>query len=189
MNPKRTLPITASDLQELEAAEGKLFEVMDGILRENDLSGRGHGRLETYLITLLYAYVQPRKLGNIYPGDMTYVVEGTRQPIIKALKPDGSFMTAERDSDDNQDDFHYIAPDLAIEIISSSERPHEIEDKIKAYFKYGTRLVATIYREEQRIVLHRPDGTNTIYEAHDTLILEDILSGFTVQVGEFFTNA
>ena len=80
--------------------QGKLVEVMDGHIKEKHLASKGYGRIEAKLIFALMSYITPRNLGQVYTSDTTYVLEGTKQKIIKALMPDVSFVSTERDSDD-----------------------------------------------------------------------------------------
>lgn len=69
---------------------------------DENRTGKCHGRIEAMLIFLRMCYVLPRKLGHIYPGDTIRV-------------PDVSFVAAGWEDEQNPDEAHYLAPDLAIE--------------------------------------------------------------------------
>src|SRR5687768_293716 len=135
--------ITAADLAELEA-RGIVREVVNGQSveqSEGEMTGKLHGRIEARLIYLLMQFIELLQLGYVYSGDTTYVLERTPEQIILVRMPDASFVRAGREDDTDPDAPHYLAPDLAIEIISPSERYGEIRAKLNDYIKAGVRQI------------------------------------------------
>lgn len=183
----RTKPITAADLADMESRK-LIREVVNGqwVESEAPMTGKRHGRIEAMLIFLLMSHILPRKLGRVYPGDTTFVIEGTPDNIQTIRMPDVSFVAAGREDELNPDEVHYLAPDLAIEIISPSERYHEIRAKLDDYFRSGVRQVWLVYPEKKQVVIHQPDGTATTYSEQDTLSSPEVLPDFTLDIKSLF---
>jgi len=60
--------------------------------------------------------------------------------------PDVSFVSRERiPADGVPEGFWNIAPDLAVEVISPSEQPDDVQDNVIDYLAVGTRIVWVIY--------------------------------------------
>lgn len=176
-------PITAKDIARLEE-DDLLWEVVDGRWVEEDkMTDRRHSEIEIKLTLLVGPHVYGKGLGKIYSGDFTFVLKGTKEKIEVMRRPDLSFVAAAR-LDDNVDDYHYLAPDLAVEIVSKSERRGKIEAKVKDYLQYGTRQVWVIYPKKGQIVVHLADGTTHSYGLEDRLPGGDVLPGFEAKVAD-----
>ena len=50
------------------------------------------------------------------------------------------------------------APDLAVEVISPTERASESQDKVRAYLRNGTREVWQIFPRSRTVSVHTPTG-------------------------------
>lgn len=80
-----------------------------------------------------------------------------------------------------------VAPDLAVEVYSPSNRPSEIIGKVHEYLNAGVLMVWVVHPERRNVVIYRPDDpTPTILTEND--VLEDLpeLPGFRCSVSEFF---
>ncbi len=79
------------------------------------------------------------------------------------------------------------APDLAIEIISPSERSSNTQEKLHGYLRHGTREVWQVYPKSKSVVLHRGDGSLTLTGAQQ--ITSAMLPGFSLDVEPLFIGA
>jgi Uma2 family endonuclease len=52
-----------------------------------------------------------------------------------------------------------VAPDLAVEILSPSDRPGRTQRKVETYLEFGAKLVVVLHPVKRRLVLHRADGS------------------------------
>ncbi len=101
--------------------------------------------------------------------------------------PDVSFVTAERLAlVFTEEGFIEGHPDLAVEVTSPGDRVKEIEDKIRAYFAAGTRLVWVAYPDQRAVMVRYPDGRARMLRGDDVLSGEDVLLGFEVRIDELF---
>jgi Uma2 family endonuclease len=89
-----------------------------------------------------------------------------------------------READAN--DYWPIAPDLAVEVVSPSDRAAEVLAKVAEYLEAGTRLVWVVYPQTQKIVVYRPSADVQMLSVSDTLEGGDVVPGFACPVAEVF---
>lgn len=164
-------PITMDDLTHMEAS-GIIREVVNGQWIESDesMAGKRHGKIEAMLIFLL----------------MSYLLKGTKENIEIMRMPDVSFVALGREDDENPDEVHFLAPDLAIEIISPSECYSEIRAKLSDYLESGVKQVWQVLPERKEVVVNLPDGTAKTYPASEKISGGEVLPGFELLVADIF---
>ena len=79
------------------------------------------------------------------------------------------------------------APDLAIEVISPSDKLREVEEKVDEWLAAGTTLVWVINPERKRVTVYRAPRSVTILTADDELDGQDVVPGFKCRVADLFT--
>jgi Uma2 family endonuclease len=173
-------PIAEADIMAMEA-QGIMREVVDGkwVTEGPEMTGKRHGKIEAILIHFLMAFILPRKLEHVYPGDTTFVLKGTPEQADLIRLPDVSFVAAGRDDDANPNAPHYLAPDIAIEIISPSERFSDIRAKLEDYLQSGVRQVIP---ERGEVVVNFQDGRVLTYSGGD------VLPGFELTASDIFPD-
>ena len=70
------------------------------------------------------------------------------------------------------------APDIAIEVISPTERSSDSHEKVRSYLLHGTSEVWQIYPKSRTAEIHRK-GTSPTVEAGE-VIESDLLPGFAL---------
>jgi Uncharacterized protein conserved in cyanobacteria len=103
--------------------------------------------------------------------------------------PDISFMAKERlqGLDELPDRFLEGGPDLGVEILSPGNTVAEIHDKLVEYFDNGARLVWVIHPKERYVLVYRSfQEPDRLLKSTYSLDGEEIVSGFTLPVAEFF---
>ncbi len=102
--------------------------------------------------------------------------------------PDVSFVSKERLQGMKRlpKGFFQGSPDLAVEIISSSNTFEEIHAKIVEYFESGSRLVWVIHLDEQWVMVYRSPQPDRLLKLSDNLEGEEFISGFSLAVSELF---
>lgn len=177
-------PITAADLLRLK--NDRAVEVVGGAWAERPMAGEMHGAIEANLIVILGGFVKANRLGRVYGGDTTFVLEGTPENIITMRLLDVAFVSSGRVKQADQSDFYYQPPDLEVEIISPSETASDTQKKVNDYLRAGTREVWIVYPETRQVTVLRPDGTATIDNAGQTIPGGDLLPGFSLNVADIF---
>ena len=132
----------------------------------------------------LLDHVQAHRLGTVCAAETGFYL--SRDPdTVRA--PDVSFVAQERiPAEADTDDYWPIAPDLAVEVVSPSERTAEVLAKVADYLEAGTRLVWVVYPQTQTIVVYRPSAEVRLLSVGDTLEGEDVMPGFACPVADVF---
>lgn len=178
---------TLEDLRAIEALPGnadKYFELINGEIYEVPSPNPLHNFIVAQIVFFLISFVRPRQLGYVFGDATSYTL-----PNGDELIPDASYISKERQSFPFPDKF-FIAPDLAVEVMSPINREREMMDKAESYLESGTRLVWVVYPVLQAVdVIHRnEDGSLNVQKVNldGTLDGEDVLPGFTLPVRDIF---
>ena len=132
----------------------------------------------------LLGFAEKEGLGEIVTADTGFVL--ARGPDT-LRGPDVAFVAKGRVPSATDDSFAFEgAPDLAVEVVSPSNRPSEIHAKVADYLAAGTRLVWVVDPDPER-------RTITVYEsllaprvlgADEEIDGADVLPGFRSRVSE-----
>jgi Uma2 family endonuclease len=107
----------------------------------------------------------------------------------KVRKPDVSVFKKERFTRERlMEGWLSIAPDLAVEVVSSHDEFAEVTEKVEEYLGAGVPLVWVIDPENELVYIHRKDGSVAKLHKNDDLSGENILPGFTCKVAELFPD-
>jgi Uma2 family endonuclease len=172
--------ITAEELQQI--AGDRPVELVRGELVDMSPIGIRHWDLVARLWRLLDAFVLKHHLGAV-GAEGGFVLSKDRD-VVRA--PDLAFVAAHRLGDLQRDGYFDIAPDLAVEVLSPSDRPGDLWEKIGDYFGAGTRLVWVIDPRQQHVAAHHPDGTTRIYSGDEDVPGEDVIPGFSFKPSQLF---
>ncbi len=75
------------------------------------------------------------------------------------------------------------APDIAIEVISPTERAVESHDKIRAYLRNGTTGAWQVFPKSRAVEIHRISGSITLDSTQN--ITSSLLPGFVIPTASF----
>ncbi|HEU4754238.1 MAG TPA: Uma2 family endonuclease, partial [Armatimonadota bacterium] len=102
-------------------------------------------------------------------------------------RPDVSFIARGRLPGEQLPKGHAtVAPDLAVEVISPNDLFYEVEAKIGEYLEAGVRVVWIVNPQERSLHVYQGDGSTARLQETDTVSGEDVLPGFTCEVGSLF---
>ncbi|MEP7200521.1 MAG: Uma2 family endonuclease [Chloroflexota bacterium] len=175
--------MTADDLWRMPD-DGYRTELVRGEIVKMAPAGGGHGTVAGRLHMLLAPHVHANKLGVTGIAEAGYTL--ARSPdSVRA--PDVSFVAREHIPPSGVPEGYWqIPPDLAVEVISPSERPDDVQDKVIEYLSAGTRLVWLIYPRTKTVTVYRSLRNIRVLTSNDTLSGEDVVPGFACQVSELF---
>lgn len=167
--------LTAEELLYVNVPD-KRVELVRGVLVVREPAGLRQGRVVAALSRRLTDHVQTSGTGQVYAGDTGFTL--SRGPdTVRA--PDIAFIRRERIPDPEPMGFPDLAPDLAVEILSPTNRPGEMLAKVADWLRAGTRLVWVVDPERRLVRVYRHDGTEALVPATGALSGEDLLPGFT----------
>ncbi len=182
-------PITEEIALQVDSCEG--FEDLDivngawvGFDKDEYMTGEEHGRIEYKLILRIGNHVEQNDLGMLYPGDTDFVLDGVPGDIRIRRRPDVAFVRKGRLK--KTQGYYFGVPDLAVEIISPTEKPDAIQEKLSQYLQYGVEQVWQVYPGARQVVVHRPDGTSRTYSVNDMISGSDLLPGLELPVVGLF---
>jgi Uma2 family endonuclease len=78
------------------------------------------------------------------------------------------------------------APDLAVEVLSPSNRAGAIRDKVADYLAAGCSLVWVVDPRRRRVSVHEPGKATSFLEIPDTLDGAPVLPGFRLALVDLF---
>jgi Uma2 family endonuclease len=175
---------TVQDVIDVHAHEKRLCELVDGTLVEKPM-GLKESLIAGALISFLRAFVVPRNLGLVSgeAGMMRLFAGLVRIPDVAFISwsrvPGGKVPT---------EPVPQLAPDLAVEVLSPSNTPQEMERKRREYFGAGVRRVWIIDIDVRTVdVYTAPEGPVTISESQ-TLDGGEVLPGFVLPLRELFSE-
>lgn len=179
MAPART--ITDEELLQLPQ-DGNKYEVVDGELVVSPGAGLRHERIVMRLALRLGRFVEEKRLGEVLGSSLLYLL-----PSGNRRGPDVSFIAVGRPEALGDDVvFPALAPDLAVEILSPSDSPRRVLDKVGEYLQSGVRLVWVIDPAKRQAVVHRTLTSVREIAADGALEGEDVLPGFRCPLAELF---
>jgi Uma2 family endonuclease len=175
---------TVQDVIDIERQEGKLCELVDGVLVEK-VMGYTESRLALFLGGLLNAFVTPRNLGLVTGAD------GTVELMADLVRiPDVAFTNWDRLPGRKcpTAPVPLLAPNLAVEVLSRSNTRGEMRVKRQDYFTAGVELVWEINPDARTVAVYTSATDVTTLTETDTLDGGSVLPGFTLSVQNLFAE-
>jgi Uma2 family endonuclease len=172
-------------IEELERdpPEGR-WELVDGELVEMAPSGGEASTIGAEVARHLGNHVVPRRLGRVFNADGGFVIFPDRE-LVRA--PDVAFVGADRlPAGRAAPGYQRLAPDLAVEVVSPTDRPGEVAAKVAEYLAAGVRLVWVLEPRPRTVTVHAPDRPPVVLGEGDELDGGEVLPGFRVAVAELF---
>ncbi len=178
-DPDRLL--TAEEFAQLPEEDGFYrYELVRGRVVREPGPGWPHGRLASRLHVRLATFVEERGLGYIVL-ETGYIVERGPDTV---RGPDVSFVSRARLGDKHPEVYPELGPDLAVEVLSPSNRPREMAEKLAQYFSAGTRLAWVIDPKRRTAKVYRPGRDVRVLHEQDELDGEDVVPGFRCRLAD-----
>ncbi len=165
-----------SNGRRLELVEGKIYEMPPANGRHADIAG--------VTASILGPHIRSNRLGRILVGDPGFILR--RNPdTVRA--PDVAFVSYDRlPVGELPEQYLPLAPDLAIEVVSPSNRTPEVLEKVAEWFQAGTRLVWLVYPSRRTVTVYRSIADYVELTEDDTLDGGEVVPGFVCNVGDLF---
>jgi Uma2 family endonuclease len=169
--------------QLFEAGDIGRCELVRGELAMMTPMNPGHAGLANEIAFHLTAHVKRSGLGRIYVGDPGFVI--ARNPdTVRA--PDVAFVRAERVREEPDHGYYEGAPDLAVEVLSPTDRAGEVLAKVQDWLGAGCRLVWVVDPKRQTVACYCADGHVKMVRSEEQLSGGDVLPGFDLVVARLF---
>jgi Uma2 family endonuclease len=183
MNAVLTRPITLEEFEALPAEQTERMEVVRGEMVEKMSPGLEHSQLQGRILYLLLSWAYQADQGFVGP-EASYVLEATP---LTLRTPDVSYWSKEKHPLGKlPKTFGHFPPDLAVEIISPSERPQAVQAKVYDYLTAGVALIWTVYPDERQVIVYTQENPPRTLRRGDLLQFPEILPGFACRVEDLF---
>lgn len=175
--------LTVDQFERLPEEDGYRVELSAGRLVREPLPAQRHGRIGIKLGACINDFAEASNLGLTF-GEAGFVL--CRDPDT-VRGPAVSFVSHARlPAQGYTGTFWHMAPDLAVEILSPSNRWAEMRRKAMEYLEAGSRLVWLIDPERRCATVYRPDAEALHVDAAGVLDGGDVLPGFSLPLAELF---
>lgn len=177
--------VTAQDLWRLGEGDVRR-ELVNGEVKEMPPVGGVHGQITVRTCAWLGGYVREHGGGEVVAGDVGFVLNLPDDPE-RVRAPDVAFVSAQRLPGGRlPEGFLVGAPDLAVEILSPTDNPIDIQQKVRDYLEGGARLIWIIAPQAKTVTVYRADGSARLLRENDSLEGEDVLPGLRIPLAELF---
>ena len=180
-----TQKVTAEELLNM-ADDGYRYELVKGELVKMAPAGHGHGVLAMELSWRLAQHVSANSLGQVCTAETGFRI-ASNPDTVRA--PDAAFIRRDRAEEIGQVEGYWPgAPDLAVEVISPSDRYTEVQAKVLDWLNAGTRMVVVVNPRDQTATVHRSLTDIVILTRNDILEGSDVVPGWTLPLEELFAR-
>jgi Uma2 family endonuclease len=149
------------------------------------LAGHVHGRIAARIAGRLFAFVEANRLGVTYAAETGFML---RRAPDTVRAPDAAFVSSARLATILAPSQGYLqgAPDLAVEVMSPSDRSAKVSEKIEEWLAAGCRAVVVLDPATRSAAIHRSGGGLERLDPGAALTLPDVLPGWSVSLGDIF---
>ncbi len=159
-------------------------ELIGGRLYEMEPPGAMHGVVAARMGALLSAHVMRHGLGETFSAETGFHIRADPDTV---RAPDASFVTRERiDATGIPAGYWPGAPDLAIEVVSPSDRGPQVEAKALDWIAAGCRAVVVVDPVTRSAVIYRSGAPAGRLGESEVLDLDDVVPGFAPPLAELF---
>lgn len=172
--------LTGEQFDALPYEEGRHWELVEGELIAVSSPTPEHQLILQQLLFAFLLHLQAHPEQGMALTDVEFALADDYR-----VRPDILFLQTNRASSlDKRKVPVPGAPDLAIEIISPSERSSDSHAKLQAYLRHGAQEVWQVYPKSRSVVVHR-GSSSTLVSVEQTLTTP-LLPGFTLAVSSLF---
>jgi Uma2 family endonuclease len=164
-----------------------LYEIIDGRIVEKTM-GVYENWLATVIVVQLSRYAAQHPVGRA----LVETIFDLRPNVDRQRRPDVAFVSFDRWARDRgipRTASWPVVPDLAVEVISTTNTADEVAEKIEEYFQVGVRLVWVVYPRQMKIYAYTSTTRVRILGPDDELDGADVLPGFRLPLRDLFDKA
>jgi Uma2 family endonuclease len=176
--------LTPDDVLRLEN-EG-LYELVGGQLVEKQMSSLAT-KTAGLIATRLNSFLEPARAGDVYV-EQSFCCFPHDRDLVR--RPDIALIVASRLSDVPEEGHVPVPPDLAIEVVSPSDRAYEVDEKVADYRAAGVKLIWVINPKMRVMRIYRADRNGSELMSDSDLVTGDpVLSAFSLPLRDLLPPA
>ena len=183
MSTTSTALMTAAELMELPD-DGFRYELINGELEKMPPPGHPHGRTALRLSVYLGQFILDQGLGEAFASETGFKLTSNPDTV---LAPDFAFVTNEHYAEGSKTEGYWPGPpDLAVEVLSPSDRPGKVKLKISRWFSFGTKQLWIVDPKQRTVTIYRSESDVTTFSGSDDLEAQDLFPGFRISLDKIF---
>lgn len=172
--------VTADEL--LQMGSNAPYELIEGVLKEVSPSSTRSSEIGALLLIHMGNYVLEHGLGHLTNSDGGYILSRNPHTVVS---PDIGFHLGERSADRG---FYPMPPDLAVEVISPTDRKADMAEKQRLYANAGVPLVWWVDPERRTVTVHLLGHEPEVIEGAGVLDGGEVLPGFELELRSIFRD-
>lgn len=185
MSTTSTTLMTAEEFMELPD-DGYRYELINGELERMPPPGLPHGRMQARLLAPLGQFVWDHDLGEVF-GEVGVKLTSNPDTVLAA---DVTFITKQRLREAGDISGYWPGPpDLAVEVLSPSDRPSKVNARISLWFAHGVKQLWIVNQKSRTVTVHRSPSDATTFCGSDDLEAQDLLPGFRLSLDRIFSTS
>jgi Uma2 family endonuclease len=178
-----TALMTADELLRLPRGQYR-HELINGELKTMPLAGHNHGRITVRLSSPMAQFVWDNGLGEVFTAETGFKLTSNPDTV---LGPDVCFIAKERvERVGSRDGYFEGPPDLAVEVLSPSERSGQVSKKVSQWLFFGAKQVWVVNPKTRTVDVHELDKEAVTFSEGEVLEGGDLLPGFEIPVSRLF---
>jgi Uma2 family endonuclease len=176
--------VTADELYQM--GSNAPYELIEGVLKKVSPSSTKTGVLGMRIGGAILNYVDARQLGYVTNADGGFILNPDPATVVA---PDVGFFRGDRYPGGMPDrGFLPLPPDLAVEVISPTDRKADIAEKQALYTSAGVPLVWWVDPERRTVTVYQAGAEPEVIEATGVLNGGAVLPGFTLELRTIFRD-
>ncbi len=173
------LPDVTDEMFDELVDEDTKAELIDGVMFVHSPASMRHDEVGHFFRTLLGCFVRRRKLGSVFGPDSLVRLAPRRR-----FGPDMYFLSRGRLARGRRPREFNGVPELIGEVLSPSNRRHDLEVKRPVYREAGVREIWLIDPQRQQVSVDRRRGRRyTTTTRREGRLESKVLPGFWIDVG------
>jgi Uma2 family endonuclease len=177
--------MTAEEFMELPD-DGFRHELINGEVIRMPPPGHPHGRIVFRLMAPLAQFVWDHDLGDVFDYSGFHL---TVNPDT-VLGPDAAFVSKGRLGEPKEDRGYWPGPpDMAVEVLSPSDRPGRVTTRISRWFDYGVKQLWIVNQKNRTVTVYRSPSDATTFSGDDYLEAPDLFPGFRLSLERIFSTS
>ena len=167
--------------------DGKRHEIIDGIHYVSPAPFVPHQRIARRIIASMNDFIETHQLGEVFfaPVDVVFSAFDVVQPDILFISNERASLLTEKNMQG--------APDLVIEVLSSSTRRYDEVTKRKLYEQFGVKEYWIVDRELETVKIYRLEEETFLTPAllnreNDDALSTELLPGWRLELSHVFSK-
>ena len=176
--------ITAEEFSRMpDPSDGSQQELVRGVIISMPPPSFARGECCARIARVLGNHVYPRRLGRVVSNDAGVVTESEPDSV---RGPDVVFYSTARLPTPPTGLYPKVVPDLVVEVLSPSNRPGAMREKVREYLASGAHTVWLVSPGDCTVNVYRTPDRGEFIHSGANLTAKDLLPGLSVPVADLF---